>query len=242
MEYRRGNYAASRAAAERALTLGEQASDGAIVTAALNVLGTIAVTARDFPRARVLHERALEMYRAASDDHGAAIALVDLGDVALVAGEYERAIELTTEGMELIRHHDEAPVLQVPLINLAAAHAHLGHIDEAEDAAALSLTAATDLRDPIAVVFALRVFAAVAALRNDGERAALLLGAADALDDNLGALSDPSQRALREEVIRRLQALSGDGSFETLLQKRPLSLEEALELALSGIEPSAELA
>ena len=237
VEYRRGNYAAARAAAERALDLGEQASDKATVTSALNVLGTVAVTAGDFPRASVLHERVLEIHRAANDEHGAAIALINLGDVALVAGEYQRAIDLTTEAIELIRDRGDTPVLQVPLINLAAAHAHLGHVEDAEEAATLSLTAAADFRDPIAVIFALRVFGAIAASRRDGERAALLVGAADALDANLGARSDPSQQALRKETVRRLEALSRDGTFEARVQKHPLSLEEALELALSGQNP-----
>ena len=208
VEYRRGNYAAARAAAERALELGEQATDSAIVASALNVLGGVAVAAGDFPLARELYQRALETCRAATDDHGVAIALINLGDVALVAGEYERAIDLSTEAMELMRARGDTPAMEIPLINLAAAHAHLGHLEEAEEAAALSLTVATDLRDPIAVGAALLVFAAVAASRDDGERAALPARRGRLAPCRRGAGSDPSQVALREEVLRRIQTLN----------------------------------
>ena len=236
VEYRRGDYSAAREAAERALDLGEQSNDDDVITSALEVLGIVAVTERDFGRARALHERVLALKRAANNHLGTATTLINLGDVALVAGDYERAITLTTEGIELDRAHGGSSLLQVGLINLAAAQVHLGHLAEAEEAAADSLEVAPDLRDPVAVVFALRVFAAAAAWRRDYERAALLLGGADALDAELGAHSDPSQQALREEVLRKLDgALGVNATAQALDRGRSLAVEEALDLALESI-------
>jgi len=236
MQYRRGDYPAAQAAAERALALGERCGDESVIAEALDMLGILAVADGDLVRARELHERVLELQLAANDRLGAASTLVNLGDVALVAGEYERAIELNTEAMELTRAHGGSALsLQVPLINLAAGHVHLGHVTEAEEAAAASLEAAPDLRDPLAVAFALRVFSAASAWRGDHDRAALLLGAADALDAELGARSDPTQNALREDVLRRVEDALGASAAGTALEcSRSLTADEALELALAN--------
>jgi predicted ATPase len=233
VEYRRGDYPAARAAAERALALAERSNNESLVAEVLDVLGFLAVAEGDLVRGRELHERALELERAANNWLGAASTLVSLGDVALVAGEYERAIELNTEAMELVRAHGGSALsLQVPLINLAAAHVHLGHVTEAEEAAAASIEAAADLRDPVAVAFALRVFSAASASRGDHDRAALLLGAADALDAELGAGADPTQKGLREDVLRRVEdALGASATISALERGRSLAADEALELA-----------
>ena len=231
-EYRLGEYAAAQATAELALELGEQSATHDLIAAALDLLGIIAVTEGDFDRARGFHERALALSRAVGDDTGAANALVNLGDAALVAGEYERAIELTSEAIE--HERQGAGDLQVPLVNLAAAHIHLGHVTEAEENAAASLAASPELRDPLADAFALRVFAAAAVARRDLERAALLLGAADALDSDLGARTDPSQQALRAKVLGELEATLGAGELlEALARGRSVPAEQAFELALT---------
>jgi ATP/maltotriose-dependent transcriptional regulator MalT len=200
------------------------------------MLGILAVADGDLVRARELHERVLELQLAASDRPGAASTLVNLGDVALVAGEYERAIELNTEAMELARAHGGSALsLQVPLINLAAAHVQLGHLTEAEEAAAASLEAASDLRDPLGVAFALRVFSAASTRRGDHDRAAMLLGAADALDAELGAGTDPTQNALRENTLIQVEdALGAPATSSALERGRSLTADAALELALAN--------
>jgi predicted ATPase/class 3 adenylate cyclase len=236
LEYRRGDYPAARAAAERALALGERSGDAAVIAEALDMLGILAVADGNLVHARELHERVLELQRAANDWPGTASTLINLGDVAFVAGEYERAIELNTEAMELARAHGGSALsLQVPLINLAAAHVQLGHMTEAEEAAAASLEAAPDLRDPLGVAFALRVLAAASAWRGDHDPAALLLGAADALDKELGAGTDPTQKALHEDVVGRVEVALGASATSTALERgRSLTADEALELALTN--------
>jgi predicted ATPase/class 3 adenylate cyclase len=234
IEFRRGDYLAARAAAERGLDLGERTNDDELIIGALDMLGIVALCEGDLDRSRELHERVLATHPA--DDYlMIASTLVNLGDVALVAGEYERAIELNTEAMEISRERGGSALsLQVPLINLAAAHAHLGHVAEAEAAAAASLEAAPNLRDPLAVAFALRVYAAASAWRGDHDRAALFLGAGDALDAELGARADPTQNALREHALRQIEDALGVNAADSALERgRSLSADEALELARS---------
>ena len=132
-------------------------------------------------------------------------------------------------------------VLQIGLVNLAAAYVRLDRVAEAEAAAAKSLAAVDELPDQIGVVFCLRVFAAAALLRDEPKRSALLLGAADGLDAELEAHTDPSQRALREEVVGRLEGLLGPAEVGRALERgRSLRREEAVELALSTLAEPGE--
>jgi tetratricopeptide (TPR) repeat protein len=230
VEYRRGEYESAKAAAKRALALAEPMDNYRLVASALTSLASVAAAEGDLDESRRLLERTLEVNREAGNTLGVATAVLNLGDQALVAGDYERSVELTTEAIRLDRDGRGGSLLQqVGLVNLAAAYVALDRIAEAEAAAAESLAVNVGLRDPLAVVFCLRVFAAAAARRGETERAGLLLGAADALDAEVEAASDPSQTALREDVIRRLP----EGAQAIVERGRRLSLEEAVALALS---------
>jgi len=234
VEYRRGEYSAARKAAERAFVLAERAGDTRRVSSALTSLASVASVEGDLDEARRLLGRALELHREAGNAQGVATTILNLGDLALVGGEYERSVELTTEAIELDEQLGGTLLRQVGLANLAAAYIGLERLEDAEKAAAASLVVDVGLRDPLAIVFCLRVFAGAAVRRGDSERAALLEGAADALDTEHEAVSDPSQSALREDTLRRLEhSLGKDEARAAVGRGRALSGEEAVELALS---------
>jgi hypothetical protein len=78
------------------------------------------------------------------------------------------------------------------------------------------------------------VYAAASAWRGDHDRAALFLGAGDALDAELGARADPTQNALREHALRQIEDALGVNAADSALERgRSLSADEALELARS---------
>jgi len=63
----------------------------------------------------------------------------------------------------------------------------------------------------------------------------VLLGAAYALDDEVGAASDPSQSALRDDVRARLEDVLGDDEAQrALARRRALDSDEAVALALTA--------
>jgi tetratricopeptide (TPR) repeat protein len=204
------------------------------VASALSSLASVAAAEGNLDEARRLLEQALEVNREAGNTLGIATTVLNLGDHALVAGDYERSVELTTEAIRLDRDRGGSLLQQVGLVNLAGAYVALDRIADAEEAAADSLAVDVGIRDPLAVVFCLRVFAAAAARRGETERAGLLLGAADGLDAEVGAASDPSQSALRDEVARRLTKAIGAAEMEGLVERgRELSADDAVALALA---------
>jgi tetratricopeptide (TPR) repeat protein len=214
--------------------LAERAGDTRRVSSALTSLASVASAEGDLDEARRLLGRALELHREAGNAQGVATTVLNLGDLALVGGEYERSVELTTDAIELDEQLGGTLLRQVGLANLAAAYIGLERLEDAEKAAADSLAVDVGIRDPLAVVFCLRVFAATAVRRGDGERAALLLGAGEALDAAHDVASDPSQSAIRDDVLRNQEeSLGEDEARRAVARGRALSPEDAVELALA---------
>ena len=88
----------------------------------------------------------------------------------------------------------------------------------------------------------LEVLAAVTALGGEGERSAVLLGAAEALLEQVGArvynyyVPDPS---LQERAIAEARAVLGEAAFEEARERgREMNFEQAVEYALEGGEAS----
>jgi hypothetical protein len=63
----------------------------------------------------------------------------------------------------------------------------------------------------------------------------MLIGAADALDAELGAGTDPTQNALRENTLIQVEdALGAPATSSALERGRSLTADAALELALAN--------
>ena len=237
--YRQGDYSASRAAATRALTLAEQAGDSRIRASALNYLSSCELADGNVEKARALLEQATEAYRVAGNNRGIGVTLINLGDVAIRAGEYSRAVDLTLEAIALLRPLGDPTPIHVALLNIATACVHLDRLEEADEHGRESLEIAADAGDMVGVSCCLRVFAAVAAHRLDGERAARLLGAAERIRTEIDLSLEPSEAVLQDDLVARLeQLLDSDDLAKALEDGKTLSSEPAVEYALDGMPPA----
>ncbi|MEP6976447.1 MAG: tetratricopeptide repeat protein [Thermoleophilia bacterium] len=232
--YRQGDYPASRAAATRALRLGEQAGDFRVVGSALNYLSNCELADGDVEKARRLLVQATEAYRVEGNNRGIGVTLINLADVAIRAAEYTKAVELAVEAIVLLRPFGPT-VINVALLNLATACVQLDRLEEAEDHARESLQLAGDTADMVGVCCGLRVFAAVAARRGDGERAGRLLGAAERIRTEIDLSLEPSEAVLQADLVGRLEKLlSSDDRSKALSEGKALSGEAAVEYALAA--------
>jgi hypothetical protein len=90
-----------------------------------------------------------------------------------------------------------------------------------------------DIGDLVGISCCLRVFAAVAARRAQGERAARLLGAAERVRADIDLSLEPSEEVLQADIATRLeQLLSQDQLAETLESGKALTWQAAIEDAL----------
>jgi predicted ATPase/class 3 adenylate cyclase len=233
--YRQGDYPASRAAATRALALAEQAGDFRCRGSALNYLASCELADGNVEEARAFLEQATEAYRVDGNDRGIGVTLINLGDVALRAAEYSHAVELTLEAIAVLRPLGDPTPIHVALLNLATACVQLDRLDEAEGYVRESLEIVAGMADMVGVSCCVRVFAAVAARRGHGERAARLLGAAERIRIEIDLSLEPSEAVLQADLAARLeQLLSADRLAKALEDGKVLSSDATIELALAA--------
>ncbi len=230
--YRQGDLPASRAAAEHALALANEAADPRTITAALGYLANVAQAEGDLDEAQRLFEEVARAHRVTENDRGIAISLVNLGDLALSAGNYDRAVTLLLEAVDLGRRFDEGTLLTAT-VNLATAYVQLGRLDDAEEAALAGVAPARAGNELVELSCLLRVFAAIAVRRGDAERGARLLGAVACLREEIDLSLEPSEQVLDDDVLHRLRSALEPGQLDALMSAgRRLSLAEAIDGSL----------
>jgi non-specific serine/threonine protein kinase len=208
-----GDYAAATEFAEQALVIARAGAEPRYVANALSNLGAIVLAGGDAERARGLLEEGVAVARVAGDQRIAALAINNLGDLALTVGDYARAEPLFEESLALLRARGDTANLARSLFNLGAVALKRGRLSDAEARFRESVayaTAAGDLED---LAWCLEGFAGLAAERGHGEQAAVLLGAAGALLNEMGADFKPFERQLHESTKHKASRLCGEETF-----------------------------
>jgi predicted ATPase/transcriptional regulator with XRE-family HTH domain len=212
-------------------TLGEQWG----IARELMNLGEVALELGDFIRALPLVEESLSLSRELGDTRGVANALMDLGDLAYHRGDYTRAIIMYEECLALSRESGEV------IVNAWAQH-RFGRLAMAQGAHALAtsrhregLALAWAVGTIYHVVDSLEGVAAAAHGEGQPERAAQLLGAAEAVREARGIPLVPVDRPSHDALLAAVRAALGDGAFATAwAEGRALPLAEAVALALEA--------
>jgi predicted ATPase/DNA-binding SARP family transcriptional activator len=229
-----GDYEASTAFAEESLDVARRAGEPHHVANALSNLGAIVLAAGDHSRAEALLEEAVALARTAGDERVAAMAINNLGDLALTVGDYERAEPLFEESLALLRSRGDTANVARSLFNLGAVALELGRVDHADERLRESLTLAEQTGDKEDIAWCLEGFAGLAAAASAGKRAALLLGAAGALLDEMGADFKPFERQLHDATRDEALRLCGERGFAAAVQEgASMSLADAVAAALS---------
>jgi len=104
---------------------------------------------------------------------------------------------------------------------------------EAAKHAGEALESAKDADDLANIACCLVIFAALAARRLDGERAALLLGASRRVYRDIELMVEPSEQVLLEDAARRIRDLLDDEERQAAeLAGAALGTAQAVEVAL----------
>jgi predicted ATPase len=232
--YRQGDYPAAQAAAERALVLAEDAVDQRTVASSLAYLANVATAEGRFEEAERLYEQGADVCRAVGDIRGIAVSLVNLGDLALARGAYERAIELLLESVELGRPFGDQRLTWTGNVNLATAYVQLDRLPLALARASEALRSVQALDDHVGISVSLRVFAAIAVRRGEGERSARLIGTTERIREEIELSLEPSEQILYDDVLERLNTTLATSQLDACLAAgRGLSVEDSIAEALA---------
>jgi non-specific serine/threonine protein kinase len=232
--FERGDFDTARAACHEVLASRDRQVPVNLAIA-LWVLGLVAFAEGEYVAADNWFEEAADTASAVSGSED----FVDgLTATALALGDYPRARHICEEALESIRDTGRKPTVEVYWLNLLADVAlEEGDVDQAERL----LRRGLELYD-FSVFFPwfpayLGVCAHIALARGDPERAALLLGAYDAMREQLGISVIPLEWPPRTRTIAAARTALSDDAFAAAWNTgRVMPYKQAVTYAL-GREP-----
>jgi predicted ATPase/class 3 adenylate cyclase len=229
---RTGDYAAAEQWSEQRLELGRACGDAPVVGRSLVALGLVALLEGNVERAQPLVREAAQVAGDCGDTQTLAMAVAHLASIAISEGDLETGRLYGQQGLELHREISDARGEADSLAGLGWLALLRGDTDEAAAFLGDSLRLASGLGGKEQIWACLFSSAEVAAQRGEAVRASRLLGAADALREEIGlAGPDRSEREQRTRIVNVL-----DESDPTLVQARTegraLTLDDAVAYAL----------
>ena len=232
-----------RAAAliEESVALSREKRDGPLLAGSLMFLALVFYGRGDSERATELLEESMDLFREGGEKYGLANCLISLGRVVCSRGDLERAAKLTEEAVALLRKVGAGKSFDASsgLYNLGWIALLQNDLGKAADLYEESLALAWDIGLNALVISDLEGFACVAGAQAEAQRAAQLWGAAEALHKAKGIPRDPDWLAEADARISAVRSGLGEEAWEVAWRKgRAMSMEQAIEYALSAKEPS----
>ncbi|WP_192575811.1 ATP-binding protein [Agrococcus sediminis] len=213
---------------------GEGDALGAAMCIATAGFAEITTADHDLPRASVWLEEGARRFRALGAGWGESLALVALARIDALASDLASATERSSRAIAAAAGSGDRFAATVAMHHLARMHLFGGRIEEAEQ---LLLTATADsvaLRHEEGIAYGLEGLAAIAALRDDEERAGVLAGAAAAIRRRT-AVFDAPEFVFHTRYLDEL-AERGDAARLRAAEERgrDYGAVEAAEYALTG--------
>ena len=221
-----------------ALELTRQVGDRAGQARALNSLGSAARTGGSSDRARELFEQALRLRAEIGDASGTSVTTFNLAQLAMDDGDHENAHRLFERSRELDLSVGDEWGAMLGSLGLATADLELGDRDAAVLRLRTTVRYFLDAGDEDHLAETLTVWAAEALSLERYERAARLLGAAEALWDGLGLPLSPADEVYVERCRSAVRAALGETGFSRALAEGcAMTADQAVAFALAPVGP-----
>jgi tetratricopeptide (TPR) repeat protein len=203
-------------------------------TALANLSG-ISMEEGDLGAAHALIHEALDLFRQSGNRPPLAGVMIRMGDITAAQRDHEAARRYYLEAREIGRDLRDTHLILSSLLRLAALARAEGDDHTAQSWLIESLTFACEARDNAGIGRALEGFAALALLRQHPERAARLLGTAEAIRQSSNSPRPLTAREEYENTISTAQAALGEAAFTAAwAEGQTKSPAEAVEYALAG--------
>ncbi|MDQ3088465.1 MAG: tetratricopeptide repeat protein [Acidobacteriota bacterium] len=232
LEQRRGDVGKSRELFTEARAVGEKVGDADIIATALNGLGIGAAVEGDETAARAFLEEGLRVSQAAKNQRYIGLFLNNLGEHARRRGDYAEARRLYAESLIIQRELGNTRIVAIALGNLGRVSYLQNDFAAARKFYTESLEISRSLGDLHSIALLLDGFAGLAADAQP-ERAAKLLGAANALRGKVGSDFDKADADFYERIYQTVKDnLAKEDLAKHLSGGGALKLEQAVSLAL----------
>ncbi len=223
--FRLGENSLAAAWLQESLDLYRELGDEEGIARATAELGGVAIAEQQLDRAAALYDEAVPLFRSQGQLSRVAASLGNLGTIAHMRGDPDTAVRYYTEAIEASRVAGDEDGSAVNLHNLARSEFALGRLEEGRQALRESLAIGLRLGYREVIAYCIGGFAEAAMLEGDAGRAAVLLGTAEELFAELGAIPSPdeaqAQQRITDHVLatlgpERAAALRSEGAAMTL--------------------------
>jgi tetratricopeptide (TPR) repeat protein len=219
------------------LAIGRALGDVGLTARGLTGLARVALRS-DIAEARRLAAEALDVSETGGDQAGISDSLHLLGVSAQVDGDLVAARQWMTRRLALVREQRNDPMIASEAANLSMVERQLGNLDEAEALVRESLEVGERAGDQFTRPFALAGFGAIATERGAYDRAARLVGAAEAILEAQDMAWPPDERPHYEHMLAVLPDAMGTAAFdEARAAGRVMTPSEAVAFALGSRSP-----
>jgi predicted ATPase/class 3 adenylate cyclase len=233
-----GDYGAARVLLEESLAICRELGDQRKMAELLDRLGQVAHFGGDYPASRARYEESLAIRRELGDCRSAfAFSLQNLGRLAQAQGDWGTARTLLEESLAIERELGGRRGIATSLSSLGNAAGEQGDHRSARAAYRESVRIWRELGEKGRIIPCLEGLGVLANAQGQPERAVRLLGAAESLRETLGVPSPPWERSAGERRVATARAGLDEAAFAAAWEHgRALSLEQALEEALEGLD------
>lgn len=200
----------------RAVELGRQTNHPTVTALALVGLARIALRLHDVDAARRLCREALAVTEGTDDRSGRSSAMHVLGVAAQMAGDFLEAREVMSQRIALAREMGNLATVSIESGNLSMVERQLGNLEKAETLAYEALEIDFRRADELSIPWKVNALAAVAKDRGEFDRAAALIGIADATMEASGGAWPPDELVHYEQTVAALAKAMGSAEFERL--------------------------
>ncbi|MBZ0282349.1 MAG: LuxR C-terminal-related transcriptional regulator [Anaerolineae bacterium] len=206
---------------------------------ALTFLGSASIgVPTEYEEGVAVTEEGLEIFRQIGHKPGMAQALNIIGEIARTYGNYERARVVYEECLRLVRETGEIRRESMILSNLGFSAMHQGDVDRAHRLFRQSFEKLLQLSyDKHLIVSNVLAQVLTIAAKGDPERAARLIGAAEASLEKMGAGLQPGRQSEYERTLSLVRSQLDPATFEACWNEgRPMSLDQMVAHALQPEE------
>ena len=199
----------------QALEIGRRTNNPTVTALALVGLARIALRT-GVDEARRLCREALAVTDGTTDRLGRSSAMHVLAVASQMAGDFVEARDLMSQRIALAREAGNFAVISSEAGNLSMVERQLGNLDAADALAREALDIDRRRGDELAIPWKVNGLAAVAKDRGQFERAATLVGIADATMERAGGAWPPDERQHYEATVAALIGAMGTADFERI--------------------------
>jgi predicted ATPase/class 3 adenylate cyclase len=187
----------------------------------------------DFAAARTFAEEALKLWRDLGDPWDIAISIMGLGAMATLQGNYSQALAHYEEGEMLFRQLGDRNMVNAMQSERAHIERRLGHYAQAVALYSKTLAGWQELGNQAALAHELECFAFIAVAQNQTQRAACLLGAAEALRESVDSPMTANERIEYDQNVATLRAqMDAQELAVAWAEGRAMTMEQAIQFAL----------